>query len=153
MIAVISPVPGFSVAAIRIGLVAVEEGEPPAADGRLEGPAHGGQFKAPQPDLAADEVGQGVVVVADDPQGTDRPHVRQACQQVLIGTYRPAQVGLPPVEQIAQDVELAALGLHVVQELVETGLAAFHREVVAVAPVAKMQVAHAEDRHDVFSQG
>ena len=38
MIAVISPVPGFRVAAVGVGLVAVEEGEPPAADGLLEGP-------------------------------------------------------------------------------------------------------------------
>ena len=124
------------IAAIGIGFVTVEESEPPAANSRLKRLAHCGQFEAPQLDLAADEVGQGVVMVAGDPQGTDRPNMRETRKQVSIDAHRLAQIGLPPVEQVAQDVELAALGLHVVQELVEASLTALHREVVAAAPIA-----------------
>ena len=150
MIAVISPVPGFSVAAVGIGLVAVEEGEPPAADGLLEAPDLSQEKRMPRHQgRLADERRQGAVVVAHD---IDRPHLVQSREQVQVRHDGPAHVGLPEVEQVAQDIELAALGLHVVQELVEAGLAALHREIVAVAAVAQVQVAYAKDGHGFLSR-
>ena len=126
---------GVQIAAVGVRLVAVEEGEPPAADGLLEGPDLSQEERvARHQGRLANERREGGIMVAHD---VNRLHLVQSREQVQVGHNDPARIGPPEVEQVAEDVELAALGLHVVQELVESGLAALHGEIIAEATVAK----------------
>ena len=71
MMAVISPIPGIQAAAVGVGLVAVEEGELPAADGFLERMAGPLEERVVDHQRRAHERGQGVVMVAENPGGPE----------------------------------------------------------------------------------
>ncbi len=133
--------PGVVAGVEGIGLVPVEEAEPPPPELPGERRAHVLEEGVIE-EVRADEVGEVDVVVAGHVHGLERGEVVEDLAPLH---EEEAEVHLPELEEVAEDEELAPLAAHVIEEGVERSRLPARLELVAHATVPEVQIAHDED--------